>query len=329
MTATLAQRYVQHLAQLYGDSFELAVCARLGQAVLGFQRVPRKPQGDGGIDGFSHGGSRAYCCYGPEPQKGRATYERAIIKKFSADLRRIFELKAHRREFRHAPNLPMQKILPRNQRIEAVVLISNWLESNEVLGPLHTKAREYGRLSRCTYVTNDPALRIIGPVDLAHEYPVDESTFISLTSWTFVESVQRRAAESKQEPPSDLDNKMARLEAIRPDQKELVRTITAGLKENWRLALAFDQQLLETLPRHHRALDNARRNLKLQIAQKLLADSARPWQRLSGFTEISQDLLRQSLGDQYAADLLLHNVAEGEVARLIGECTIDWKANDG
>jgi hypothetical protein len=68
--------YARSLSQLTGDPFQQEVCVRLGRAILSFQPVPRKPQGDGGLDGISHDGEHAYCCYGPEYDPAKKTKDR-------------------------------------------------------------------------------------------------------------------------------------------------------------------------------------------------------------------------------------------------------------
>ena|ERR1035437_3645293 len=90
----LVQEYAESLAALTGDEFQREVCARLQTAILGFQSIPSRPQGDAGLDGFSHNGERGYCCYGPEHDafKTNKQRENAIVDKFKSDLRRLCEL---------------------------------------------------------------------------------------------------------------------------------------------------------------------------------------------------------------------------------------------
>lgn len=54
LNSTLAER----LRRLEGEAFEEAVCLALELNLHDFQRIPDKPQGDGGLDGLSHGGTR-------------------------------------------------------------------------------------------------------------------------------------------------------------------------------------------------------------------------------------------------------------------------------
>lgn len=63
-----ASDYEKLLGGLEGDAFQDEVSARLGSLFSDFQRIPPKPSGDGGLDGLSHGHTRAYCCYGPEQE---------------------------------------------------------------------------------------------------------------------------------------------------------------------------------------------------------------------------------------------------------------------
>jgi hypothetical protein len=80
------------LSILNGDDSQDEVSARLQGVIIDFQPVPSNPQGDAGIDGFSHHGERAYGCYGPEQDafKKNKDREKAIVDKFKEDLLRIF-----------------------------------------------------------------------------------------------------------------------------------------------------------------------------------------------------------------------------------------------
>src|SRR5687767_3795881 len=105
--ATLFEEYARVLASLEGNEFQTEVSARLTIAILGFQPIPAQPRGDGGLDGYSHHGKRAYCCYGPEHNafKQARTREKAIVNKFVGDLERLFELEVDRKSgLIHRPN---------------------------------------------------------------------------------------------------------------------------------------------------------------------------------------------------------------------------------
>jgi hypothetical protein len=78
----LITEYSISLSILNRDDFQDEVSARLQGVIIDFQPVPSNPHGDAGIDGFSHHGERAYCCYGPEQDafnKGRGQKGGLII----------------------------------------------------------------------------------------------------------------------------------------------------------------------------------------------------------------------------------------------------------
>lgn len=77
----LRGQYARKLGHLSGDPFEDEIVIALQQTIVGFQRVPDKPHGDGGLDGISHNFTRAYCCYGLELQPGPGTISAAIRRK--------------------------------------------------------------------------------------------------------------------------------------------------------------------------------------------------------------------------------------------------------
>src|SRR4051812_501335 len=99
--------YEKLIAKLDGNLFQGEVCQRLQAMIVDFQRIPPKPQGDGGLDGLSHGQERAYCCYGPEQEARKLDtkgLKDAIVNKFSADLRKLFELEFENKKLKHAVN---------------------------------------------------------------------------------------------------------------------------------------------------------------------------------------------------------------------------------
>src|ERR1700749_1796982 len=68
--------YEKSLASLSGILFQQEVSIRLGKFIDGFQTVPPYPQGDGSLDGISHFGEQAYCCYGLEHDEFKTPAQR-------------------------------------------------------------------------------------------------------------------------------------------------------------------------------------------------------------------------------------------------------------
>jgi hypothetical protein len=324
MAISIVQEYAESLAALSGNDFQAEVCARLQSVVLDFQTVPAKPYGDAGLDAFSHGGKRGYCCYGLEHDQFKTNSARvkAVVDKFKSDLRRLFELESKNKKLVCTKNPEIVKILPKGQRITHIVLLVNWFESHRVLSPILTAAAEYKATSKCSYV--DPAVTVIvvGPKDLASRYVVDELTINRARQRAFIQSVQQAAQQVAIEDYRNFDRKMVLLREIRPDQVPAINSLSDQFLANWRMALAFERKLHETLPVVHGALEDGRRMIVTRISELMLA-SDRPWEELGRAEELAKEILGQEFGRQYGA--LVGIVSSGEIARLIDECTIGWQ----
>jgi hypothetical protein len=323
---SLSHEYARALSQLTGDAFQEEVCVRLGNAILSFQPIPRKPQGDGGLDGISHDGEHAYCCYGPEHDTAKTPKERtnAIVDKFRSDLRRLFELNMDGTKVVQIENKEIATILPDGTTLKHIKLIVNWFESHRIIGPIGTAVKKYRKASCCKYVDAAASVVIWGPTELATAYPVDESTILRSRHSKFFEEVQTAADCVAIENPSDFDVKMASLGTIcAPHQAPAIARMKEQFLADWRMALAFEQKLDGTLPTLHRALEDNRRRIAQKVAQLMIA-SERPQAELARAGQIAQQVLAydfETFGPQ-----LLEAISSGEVARLIGECPIVWEA---
>lgn len=246
----LAEEYARALAALHGDDFQDEVCARLQSVLLGFQSIPAVPRGDGGLDGFSHGGERGYCCYGQVPgsaktNKGR---ESAVVRKFADDLRKLFELAPQKGALAHRENCELESILPRGQRLKELKLITNWFGSHRVIGPIHTKVKEYVAVSRCRFVDPCVQVAIVGPKELANEHAVDELTMARVRHRGFATRVNQVASSLAITDPKDFDLKMSLLREMLPDKAANIDCLADRLRQDWRTALAFEHELEDTLP---------------------------------------------------------------------------------
>jgi len=320
--------YATTLASLTGNAFQAEVCARLQSAVLGFQTIPSKPQGDAGLDGFSHVGTQGYCCYGPELKTYRQTrsLEKAIVDKFKSDLRRLLELEFKKTVLTCCENAEMATILPVGKKLMHVDLVVNWFESHRVVGPIHTAFLEYKQSSKLRYIDANATVAIIGPTELANRWSVDELTLVRAQQKIFYQSVQDTAKTLVIENPKTFDEKMTLLKDIRPDQLQAINSLVDQFLNKWRMSLAFDIKLNETMPGLHQALEASRSRIVTRIAALMLASSA-PWTELGKAEEISRAVLDAEFGSTYGS--MMQDIAAGEVARLIGECSIGWSRPGG
>ncbi len=318
-----SEAYAKTLAALTGNAFQAEICARLQSVVLGFQTIPSKPQGDAGLDGFSHSGTQGYCCYGPELKSYRQTrsIEKALIEKFKSDLRRVLELEFKKAVLTCCENTEMGSILPVGKKLIHIDLISNWFESHRVVGPIHTAFLECKGLSKLRYVEADATVAIIGPTEFANRWSVDELTLARAQQKSFYQAVQEAAKTVVISDPKTFDEKMTLLRDIRPDQLKAIDNLIDQLLVKWRLALAFDIKLSETMSGRHQVFEACRSRIVTRIAELMLASST-PWAELGNAGEISRAVLDADFGSTYGS--MMEDIAAGEVARLIGECSIGW-----
>jgi hypothetical protein len=72
---------------------------------------------------------------------------------------------------------------------------------------------------------------------------------------------------------------MAILREIRPDRLPAIEALTVQLRNHWRMALAFERELDETLPTLHRTLEDDRGRILTRVSQLMLASNG-PWTEL-------------------------------------------------
>ncbi|MEA2235386.1 MAG: hypothetical protein QOC81_110 [Thermoanaerobaculia bacterium] len=324
MKRSPADTYALIIAELVGNEFQLEISARVGANILSFQTVPASPQGDAGLDGFSHAGAQAYCCYGPEHHtyKTNKQREKALIKKFCGDLRKLFELETKGKNLIHKDNPELPTILPKGQKIRRIKLIANWFESHRVIGPILTAVAEYKNASALNFVAADVDVIIAGPTEIANDYPVDELTLARAQQRTFLQKIVASAGALTITDPKDFDSKMQTLREMQPEQADNITALAESLRADWRMSLAFERELGDALPALHETLEVARTQIITRV-RILTIGAADPAVHISGATTIAGEILEKDLGKQYG--LIIGSVATGEVARLIGECTLGWK----
>jgi hypothetical protein len=327
MALSLIEEYSRSLEALTGNDFQCEVSARLQSVIIDFQTVPAKPQGDAGLDAFSHGGERAYCCYGPEHSAFDTNHKReqAIIEKFKADLRRIFELTFKKRKLVCCSSPEMATILPSGCKIKHVELLVNWFESHRVLAPILTAAQEYRSASQCKYVDSKASVVVSGPMQLANRYAVDELTIARARQRIFIQRVQQKAQTVTIASTEKFDQKMGLLGEMLPAQADGIQLLSGQLQHGWRMALAFEQELHDTVPNLHRAFEENRSRILTRVLELMLAAQPRPWTELGNATQIAAEILGKDFERLYG--MLIQDVSSGEIARLIGECPIGWEKN--
>lgn len=316
--------YEQSLEALSGNEFQDEISAYLQAVIIDFQVVPANPQGDAGLDGFSHHGERAYCCYGPEHNAFKQNKERedAIVDKFKSDLRRLYELDTNGMKLVVKENKEIETILPEGRKIKHVELIVNWFGSHRILSRILTAAGHYAETSQCRYIEAGATVTVVGPKQLANRHFVDEVMIARARQRVFIQKIEKKAEAVVLAGTEKFVKKMTVLREIVGGQKEAVDSLQIELQTDWRMALAFDQELSDTLPNVHRSFESDRRRILTRVSE-LMVSSSKPWTELPNATRIAFEILDQDFGKLYG--LLIRDISSGEIARLIGECPVGWE----
>ncbi|KAA6461881.1 hypothetical protein DYQ86_09535 [Acidobacteria bacterium AB60] len=321
---SLIAEYAASLEALSGDDFQAEVCARLQAFITGFQSVPDKPMGDAGLDAIADHGLRAYCCYGPEHDAFKTPKKRidGIIGKFSADLRRIYELDLIKGSLVFAESPEMSTILPAGRKIQQIELLVNWFESHRIIGPILTAVEAYQKASKCRYAECNAKIIVVGPKDLANRYAIDEVTITRARQRIFLQKVQEKSQTIVIGSTAKFDEKRDALKLIIPGKDAQIEQLWNALLSRWRMSLAFEQELADTLPNLHRDLEANRARILTRVLT-LMVNSAEPWTQLDNATKIATEILEKDFDKLYGT--LIDDVSSGEIARLIGECPIGWE----
>jgi hypothetical protein len=329
VSGSLIDAYIKALSELEGSAFQRAIVQRLLVALNSFQSVPAYPQGDGALDGHSHKGTKAYCCYGLNYDAAKTPNQRSkqIVAKFSSDLRRLYELEPRgRTKFIHKDNSALLRILgavpPACERICHVTLIANWFESHTPLGAIKQNATTYAAASRCRWVTPDADVVLKGPKEFADQYGVDESAMMWLKHQELLAEVDAEAPLIDVPHGPTFDSKMEEAETLLPSEKHEVKQVAEILRSDWQWAIAFERQLSDRLPRLHAALERGRKRLLTLV---LTHATSTPWDAISRAQEFSESVFSDDFLELYGKSIV-RSLASGEVARLVGGCPINWKA---
>lgn len=323
--------YERLLGSLEGDAFEAEVCARLQGLISDFQRIPDKPQGDGGLDGLSHGQERGYCCYGPEQDpvklKGQGGLKDDIIEKFNRDLRRLFELTFADKRLSDAPNSALTTIIAKGKKIKNIYLVVSWFESRSIIGPLNTAFNTYKKSSNLRFVDAAAKLAIWGPKDLASLGELDESTLFRIQNPALIERVQTAiAANLPSGSAGDFDAKFADLKQRRPSRAVQIDELATGFREAWVAAITLDNELASTSVGLHEELEAARTDAARSARLRSLRTNE-PYELIEAMRQDVIERLGQGFGKRLGG--LTSRVGDGVVAGLIGECALEWRNDNG
>ena len=293
LSDSLIDTYVKALAELEEAAFQAAVVQRLLVALSNFQTVPSYPAGDGGLDGHSHKGQRAYCCYGVKYDSAKTPFQRAkqLAKKFSDDLARLFELEHEgKAKLVHKENVALASIFGSvpagTDRISHITLIANWFENHAALGSIAQNKEKYAKASQCRWVAPDVDVVLRGPKEFVDQYGVDEATMMWLTHKNLFNKMSAAEAVKLPQGPT-FDLKMVSAEDLLPGSRDEVKAVARDLRVDWQRAIVFEQELSDRVPDLHAALERGRRQLLMKVRTH---PTSSPWEAITRAQEFAESI---------------------------------------
>ena len=316
--------YADFLGALEGDEFQDHISFRLGQRFTDFEPIPASP-GDGGLDGVSHGRTHGYCCYGPvrsrhPTSKGLAG---AIIKKFRGDLQKLFELRKKGKSWSDEPSGTLPVIFENGAKLKAIYLLCSWVEHNAVGGTLNAAFDEYKSHSAMRYIAHDCTFTVWGAKQFAGAWGVDERLQMLSNQSKVAKRISDAAATMPLPATADFDDKFEWLKQSVPESAKHIAALAEQLRTSWRLALAFDYDISSTVPTLHEAYEQAQAAADNDAAFIQADPLLTTFQRIQKLRETFEHRLAVPFQDHYGS--VMTSVADGELGRRIGECTVDWR----
>jgi hypothetical protein len=323
--------FLRIMRSLEKQDFEDEVCGFLQRCITDFQTVPANPHGDAGLDGHSHGQTVAYCCYGPEEatKSHAGKLKAAIVNKFRDDLRKLFELDTQgsgkAAKLVHCETVEMKTILAPGKKLGTVRLIVSVFDSHQILAPLNQAFEDFLKASKCRYVAKKATMTIWGPKQLALTGAVDDLVIARLEQREIVMRVANALSGPTPliTPTSDFDAKFDWIEAQKKAQPDAVARMRDWFRKRWSKAVAVENDFANNAPNLHQALAQAR-DEAASDADLASGTMSTPQALLTLMREKLAQRLEQHLGARFPADLR-NQLVDGEIARLIGECPVDWR----
>lgn len=320
--------YERFLASLVGDAFEDEVCDRLRALFTDFQRIPRKG-GDAGLDGLSHRQTRAYCCYGPQLDPAKLATKGAlkddVVAKFRDDLCKIFEIEHQGKTKIVQVDGQVGTVIADGCQLTSIVLVVNWFEDKKIVGLLNTSFRKFLKASACKFVAPECGISIWGPKDLAGLALVDDATRFRAENRVLVAKLREAEKSAPVPVPTstlkDFDSKFDWVVAQDPTNANQVNGLRETFRHAWSKALVFETHLEGAAVRLHQALESAREHAATS-AQLRSLENLPPGRLLSDTRSDIRQHLTTAFGDGGTVSAAF---VDGEVARLVGECPIEWR----
>jgi hypothetical protein len=282
----------------------------------------------GGLDGLSHRWTYAYCCYGLDLQASPGTeakeLRKKIVAKFRSDLHKLFELDPAQVAPVHKENNGLASVLRAGIKLKIIRLLCNYYRDKELLGDLIDVFRTRFAASSRRFVADDCSMTLWGPNEIVDMLTIDGEALFRIenpglaTILSEVDNTQPNLlpAPTGTDKLDEKINKVSNLtDEIRTKWKDEFLT-------SWRRNILLMQRLNNNFPQLHQRLERLRIDATVNAARESerdghLVDTISTVQTyIQNKTESILERLPKNQTERYA---------ETEVARLLGECSINWK----
>lgn len=321
------------LGKLDKEAFQAAVCRELQRKYPHFQPVPALPN-DGGVDGLTHGNTRAYCCYGPilqsQHKKAKSgALSKDIVKKFTHDLHRIYGLLAKGRGATRAlnskPNTELPKVLGKI-KLEHIRLVVNHFQDKSIIGPLNDALLECQKHSTPSYASPTLNIQVWGPQEVAIECDVDETTLHRLKFPAFYNNLDSAIETAPSVPTMDFDDKFDWLVAKSPERSKHIDAVRDRYRKAWAQAIVIEQRLMNVAPDSYHDAQRIYETGIEEASTKSITGTESDAARIAwaiGVCQSLQEKIRSRI--QFMEAQYGESLGKGFAARLIGECYLDWR----
>lgn len=322
--------YAQYLEALEGRAFQDEVSAHLGRHRHDVQPIFDTTGGDGGLDVCTHEYLCGYMCFGPKHQAYKSNAERAsaIVEKFQKDLRKVFELKESKGTLEHERYESLEESMPDGKKIKHLFLICSWVGNKQIPRRIQNSLAKYRAASQCRFAEPDATAVVWDPKQFVGTYPViDEAILVKMLQDNAAKRIRAAAAQQPLPASADFDDKFQWLHSRAPGATTQLTKMAQRLREAWRVAIAVDADIQRILPALHRLLGDAREAAVTDAAFTAIpvtGDSAELVAAMNALRAAFKAHVGDLLQDHYG--VVSKTAADGELARMIGICDVDWRS---
>lgn len=180
------------------------------------------------------------------------------------------------------------------------------------------------------YVSDECELTILGPRDLALEAGVDEQTLFHLENPAFhalfEETSEDEEAFLAENAVEDFQAKFDYLAPLGSSsvQAKRVNSLRSAYHRAWMKSIVRDTHIANSFPEVHRKIERIRATVVTDAHRESMRNIENAAELISRVESAVRERIEREFGEQLP-EYILRDLGEGELARLIGTCPLDWR----